>query len=262
MTLSVAIITLNEERNLPRTLASVRDIADEIVVVDAASTDRTVELAREMGAKVFVEEWRGYAAQKNSAIGKCTGDWVLSLDADEELSPGAQQAIARMVGPDSAACQPYDGLWLPRKNYFLGRNMRAFAERKLRLFRRGRGRVKDVPVHEVIEVAGKTARIENHYRGMGEICIVHHAYPTLEQYLEHMNRYSSLGAEIAVAHRPRGFSLINIVVRPVLTFVQKYVLKLGFLDGREGLLLCLYHSVYVSWKYAKAWERSARSGES
>ena len=101
-------------------------------------------------------------------------------------------------------------------------------------------------MHEDIRLDGVSARLQHH--------LLHYAYPTIEDYLEHMNRYSSLGAEMAIEKRTRGFSFIDIVVRPGLTFFYNYFLRLGFLDGREGLLLHLYHAQYVSWKYAKAWE--------
>jgi glycosyltransferase involved in cell wall biosynthesis len=251
--LSVVIITHNEEANIRRTLESVQPLVcdgqGEIVVVDSGSTDRTVEIARELGAKVFVEPWKGFAAQKNSAIEKATGEWVLSLDADEWLEPALINSIEQAFNNHA-----FTGFYLRRKNYFLNRWMKhgGFAEKKLRLFKRESGRFKDVPVHEVIEVNGRTGFIRDG-------AIRHDQYPTLDSYIEHMNRYSSLGAEIAVNKGHRSFSFVNIVLRPVATFVQKYFLKLGFLDGREGLLLCFYHSVYVSWKYAKAWEKTKLS---
>lgn len=262
MRLSVVIITYNEEANIRRTLESVGPLVcdgqGEIIVVDSGSTDRTVEIARELRAKVWIEPWKGFAAQKNSAIAKATGEWVLSLDADEAMTAHAVQAVEFVLHPGR-----FDGLkgwWIPRRNLFLGRTMRhgGFYETKLRLFERNAGMLKDVPVHEVIQVAGATAHLDQVYE-MGEPCIVHYQYPTLDSYIEHMNRYSSLGAEIAVRKGHTSFSFLNIVLRPIATFIQKYFLKLGFLDGREGLLLCLYHSVYVSWKYAKAWEKTRAS---
>jgi len=248
----------------------VRDGKGEIIVIDSGSTDRTVEIARSFGAKVFVEEWKGYAAQKNSAIGKATGDWILSLDADEEVSRGAQQAITRILGPDSEDYSALAGLWIARENFFLGRVMKHggfYPDRKLRMFRRGTARIPNRAVHETITVTGKTGVPAHDYDFDGDkIALIHHSYPTLSDYIDHMNRYSSLGAEMVVrkeAHpvtqsatdggRPR-FSVTNIVLRPLATFVYNYFFRLGFLDGREGLLLHLYHAVYVSWKYAKAWE--------
>jgi glycosyltransferase involved in cell wall biosynthesis len=262
MILSVVIITHNEEANIGRTLASVQPLVangkGEIILVDSGSTDRTVEIAKSFGAKVFVEGWKGFAAQKNSAIDKATGDWILSLDADEEVTPSAIDAIGRILGPDSNVYESCAGIWFSRKNYFLGRWMKHggfFPDKKLRLFRKGKGHFEDRLVHETIVVEGKTERSpELDLRIGGEIALEHHSYPTLADYIDHMNRYSSLGAEMAVAKGHRSFSVFNIVVRPLATFIYNYVFRLGFLDGREGLLLHLYHAVYVSWKYSKAWE--------
>jgi glycosyltransferase involved in cell wall biosynthesis len=273
VTLSVAIITFNEEANIGRTLESVQPLVregrGEVIIVDSGSTDRTLEIAKSYGAKVFVEGWKGYAAQKNSAIEKASGDWILSLDADESLEATLAESMSgnstgiELGSPEwcltteqrtgkvgeSLNGEPI-GFLIPRKNYFLGRWIKHggfWPDPKLRLFRRGAGRFEDRAVHENIRVEGRISHIS---RG----AILHHSYPTLSDYIEHMNRYSSLGAVMAVAQGRRGFSFTNIVVRPWLTFIYNYFLRLGFLDGREGLLLHLYHAVYVSWKYAKAWE--------
>lgn len=283
MHLSVVLITHNEEANLGRTLESVkplvRDGLGEIIVVDSGSSDNTVEIAKSFGAKVSAEEWKGYAAQKNSAIEKATGEWVLSLDADEELDGPLQEALANMLEclervdalerqadahpfmmQDARAelgkCihlkgdQKVAGIWIARKNEFLGRWIRHggfWPDPKLRFFRRGSGRFEDRAVHETVQVSGATARLR-------QGALLHHCYPTISDYIEHVNRYSSLAAEMAVAEGRTGFSLINIAVRPPLTFIYNYFFRLGFLDGREGLLQHLYHAVYVSWKYAKVWE--------
>jgi glycosyltransferase involved in cell wall biosynthesis len=269
VTLSVVIITYNEEANIGRTLASVESlVADgkgEIIVVDSGSTDRTVEIARSHGAKVYIEEWKGYAAQKNSAIHKAGGDWILSLDADESLDPalveellghggkGPHQWCLTMLdaGNKSEALQVPSGFWIARRNHFLGRWIKHggfWPDRKLRLFQRGTATFEDRLVHEDVKLNGPTAILDG--------AITHHSYPTLSEYIDHMNRYSSLSAEMAVANGPSGFSAINIVLRPLATFIYNYFFRLGFLDGGEGLLLHLYHTVYVSWKYAKAWELS------
>jgi glycosyltransferase involved in cell wall biosynthesis len=281
--LSVVLITHNEEFNLERTLESVKALVregqGEIIVVDSGSTDATVDIAKSFGAKLFVEPWKGYAGQKNSAIEKASGDWILSLDADEELSGQLQEALANtleslermdalrrqgdahpfMVEGAHAELENWVGLkgdhelcgiWIARKNEFLGQWIEHggfWPDPKLRLFRRGRGRFEDRAVHETVIVNGPTATLKHG-------AIQHHCYPTVSDYVDHMNRYSSLGAEIAVAEGRTGFSVINIVVRPLVTFVYNYFFRLGFLDGRKGLLLHLYHAVYVSWKYAKVWE--------
>jgi glycosyltransferase involved in cell wall biosynthesis len=254
MILSVVIITHNEEVNIGRTLASVQTLVTdgkgEIIVVDSGSTDRTVEIAKSYGAKVFVEEWKGFAAQKNSAIDKAKGDWILSLDADEELSDGLTKEVEEIChGPAEDGFGSEDGYWLKRQNHFLGRALRHggfWPDPKLRMFRRGMGRVETRPVHETFQVTGRLGTLYDP--------LIHHSYPTLADYIDHMNRYSSLGAEMAAAKGHQGFSLFNIIIRPWATFTYNYIFRLGFLDGREGLLLHLYHAVYVSWKYAKAWE--------
>ena len=269
MTLSVVIITHNEEANIGRTLESVKPLVSdgkgEIIVVDSGSTDRTIEIAKSFGAKVFVEEWKGFATQKNSAIDKATGDWILSLDADEEVSTGMCEFLVLILfGKHKEEFISFrGGILFGRRNYFLGRWMRHggfYPDLKLRLFRPESGRFEYRPVHEDMQLAGGFQKYDPQPTyNMGEaIDIIHHSYPTLSDYIEHMNRYSSLGAEMVVAESKGKvrFSVINIVLRPLATFIYNYFFRLGFLDGREGLLLHLYHAVYVSWKYAKAWELS------
>ena len=272
MLLSVVLITFNEEANIARTLQSVAPLVQqgrgEIIVVDSGSTDRTLEIAQSLGARVFSEEWKGFAAQKNSALAKASGEWVLSLDADEELSNELAEDIEQVLA-DSApgAPQPRSAVayWIPRRNYFLGRWTRHggfWPDPKVRLFRKCAGQFEDRAVHEDVKVEESGIRP---LRG----CLIHHSYPTLSDYIDHINRYSSLGAEMVlgrqiphtvaenatrVGHPRVGFSVINIVLRPLATFMYNYFFRLGFLDGREGLVLHLYHAVYVSWKYAKAWE--------
>jgi len=274
MQLSVVIITFNEEANIGRALASVQPLVangkGEIIVVDSGSTDRTVEIAKSYGAKVLIEEWKGYAAQKNSGIDKATGDWILSLDADEEVSTELRKAlILTLVFMREKELPNSDGDWLHnlvgirdpdrtvgfriwRRNFFLRKPLRwggYFPDPKLRMVRKEVARFENRSVHEDIAIpTGAIAEIWSP--------ILHHSYPTLSDYIDHMNRYSALGAEMVVAKGKVRFSFINIVLRPLFTFVYNYFLRLGFLDGREGLLLHLYHAVYVSWKYAKAWELS------
>jgi glycosyltransferase involved in cell wall biosynthesis len=283
MPLSVVIVTKNEEENLARTLESVR-WADEIVVVDSGSTDRTVEIARSFGAKVFVEEWKGYAAQKNSALDKATGDWILALDADEVAEPALARVVRRIVAtpPDleevralsetmsltfadrrflrsvvkqtEAAGDPmksaggFVAFRIPFKHFFLGKWMRwggFYPDRKIRLFRRGHGRFGARAVHESIQITGgATASLTPN--------ILHYGYPTLSGYLSSMDRYSTLAAEQMVAEGRRPIPFVDTVLRPFFTFFGRYLFRLGFLDGPKGLLFNFQHSRYVSWKYQKA----------
>jgi len=267
--LSVVLITHNEERNLGRTLESVKPlVADgrgEIIVVDSGSTDRTVEISETYGAKVFLEEWKGFAAQKNSALDKASGDWILSLDADEEVEPTLAEEIGHYIlGRARESTQDgvpnrtialiattITGLWIPRKNHFLGlwiKHGGYWPDRKLRLFRRGAARFENRLVHEDVKLEGQAHELNG--------ALLHHSYPTVSDYIEHMNRYSTLGAEMVVAKGPVHFTAINLTLRPLATFIYNYLLRLGFLDGKPGFLLHVNHSIYVAWKYAKAWELS------
>jgi len=252
--ISVVLITLDEEANLPDTLQSVmplvQDGRGEIIIVDSGSTDRTLEIARSYQARIFVEPWKGFAAQKNSAMEKATGDWILQLDADEALEEALREEINAVVERNG----PQIGFWIPRKNFFLGRWIKHggfYPDPKLRLVRRGSGRFEEYGAHPTIKIPGPTGRLRH--------ALIHNAYPTLRVYIDHMNSYSSSGAEVAVQKGYRSFSLLNIAVRAKFTFLYNYVFRLGFLDGREGFLLHAYHAVYVSWKYAKAWELANKS---
>jgi glycosyltransferase involved in cell wall biosynthesis len=246
--LSVVLITLNEAANLPRTLKSV-SWAQEIVVVDSGSTDATVEIAWAAGARVFEDTWKGFAAQKNSAIAHASGQWVLSLDADEEVSPELAREIQTLLAGDPT----FSAYRIPRLNHFLGRPLRHggyWPDPKLRLFCSGAARFAERPVHETMETAGPVETLKNP--------LLHRCYPTLEDYIEHMNRYSSVAAQMLVdsGRAPRSFPALvwSALLNPAATFIYNYVVRLGFLDGREGLLQHLNHSVYIHWKFVKAWK--------
>ncbi len=256
-TLSVVLITLNEVANLPRTLKSVA-WAHEIVVVDSGSTDGTVEAARKAGARVFEEPWKGFAGQKNSAIAHATADWVLSLDADEEVSAELAREIQDLLKGEPALI----AYRVPRLNHFLGRALKHggyWPDPKLRLFRRGSARFAQRPVHETMELIGENHGAVGQLRGH----LIHHNYATLDEYIEHMNRYSSAGARMLVDEGRGGGGPValvwNAVVNPAATFVYNYIFRLGFLDGREGLIQHLNHSVYVHWKFVKAWQAAKGS---
>ncbi len=255
MSLSIAMLACNEAATMRRVLESVR-WADEIVLVDSGSTDGTIEIAEEFGVKVYREPWKGYGPQMNSSIDKCTGDWIFSLDADEELTPELGAEIRALLAGEPKL----DAWWVPRRNQVFGRWMRhggQYPDYKLRLFRRGTARLpEDTEPHATPKWAGPKGKLKHD--------LLHYQYPTLALYLEHMNRYSSASVPL-VLRKGRGYRstaafLAMGVVNPVLTFAKNYLFRLGFLDGREGFLFHLYHSAYISWKYAKAWE-SGRGGK-
>ncbi len=252
--LSVAIITWNEEANIRRTLESVA-WADEIIVVDSGSIDRTVAICREYTDKIVHQDWLGFARQKNLAIDKATGDWVLSLDADEPVEPALVEELRGIL----AAPQALDGYRIPRKTFFLGKQIRYggwYPDRNLRLFRKGAGRFEERAIHEAIKVQGAVGNTRH--------AILHYAYPDLASYMSSINKYSTLAVTVMTEKGVTRFKAgwVNILFRPVGTFVIKYFLRLGFLDGKHGLILNLFHSYYVFAKYAKAWESTLKGTES
>jgi glycosyltransferase involved in cell wall biosynthesis len=233
-------VTLNEEANLPRALESLR-CCDEIVVVDAGSTDRTVEIARRQGARVVESEWRGYAAQKNFAAEQATHDWVLSLDADEALSEALEGEIwvIKRDGPQA------DGYSIPRMAQDLGRwilHSGWYPDRKVRLYDRRKARWVGDYVHESVKVNGRVADLQAN--------LLHYTCSSLSQHLKTMDRYTTLAAE-EMAARGKRAPLWRILVDPAWAFFKTYVLQRGFLDGFEGLVIAYMAAVYVFVKYAK-----------
>ncbi len=248
--ISVVIITLNEERNIKRTLESVA-WSDEIIIVDSGSSDKTISICREYTDSVFHQEWLGFAEQKNFAIGKATGDWVLSLDADEPVEPALADEIRSLIS-ETNSC---DGYRIPRRTFFLGKEIKHggwYPDYNLRLFRTGKGCFEERAVHEAMRIQGRL--------GTTRHAILHYAYPDLASYVSSMNKYSTLAVEV-METKGIGFfrqSWMNIVFRPFFTFVHKYIFRFGFLDGKHGLILNIFHAYYVFTKYAKAWEHSNR----
>lgn len=238
MSLSVIVIALNQEANIPDCLASV-SFADEIVVVDTGSTDRTVELARAGGARVLATTWRGFAGTKNFALDQARGDWVFSLDTDERVSETLKEEILAVVRSDG----PLTGYRAPRKNYFGGRWVRRlgwYPDYVLRLWRRGRGRFRDREVHEEVEVAGPVGVLQNP--------LDHYSYRNLEEYAARQDRYARLAAA-EMAKRGRRPRPGELWWRPFLAFLKLYVLKQGFLEGSLGLALAKAGSRYNYLKY-------------
>lgn len=242
MRLSVAVITWNEEERLRACLESVA-WAHEIVVVDAESTDKTVGIVREFTDRIWIRPWPGFAAQKNFAIDQTTGEWVLSLDADERVSAELRAEIERVVESPSSA----DGYALPRKNFFCGvwvRHGGLYPDRQLRLFRRGRGRFVEHAVHESVEVQGTVARLD--------YPLLHESYRSLDEFIQRSNYYSTLAAREWLASGRR-VGLLDLALRPLGRFASMYAFKRGFLDGWRGLLLAFLYAHYVFLRTAKVW---------
>jgi glycosyltransferase involved in cell wall biosynthesis len=247
--ISVAIITLDEERRIRPCLESVT-WADEIVICDSGSTDKTLEISREYTDWVYVDEWRGYGAQKNLAVERASSPWILSLDADERVTPELRKAIEEVLEHEMAL----DGYYIPRKNYFLGRWVRRcgwYPDYVLRLFRRGRGRFTDRAVHEAVRLEGGV--------GYLKASLDHYTYSSISDYLVRMDRYSTLGAEELRREGNRA-SLRDLLLRPPFTFVRMYLFQAGFLEGWRGFLLASLYAYYTFIKYAKLWEMSLQEG--
>ncbi|MBW1992354.1 MAG: glycosyltransferase family 2 protein [Deltaproteobacteria bacterium] len=236
--LSVTIIALNQEENIVPCLESAA-FADEIVLVDTGSTDRTVELARGFTDRIFTVDWRGFGATKNFALEQATGDWIFSLDTDERVPPALRQEILEVVCNNG----PLAGYRVPRKNYFCGRWVRRagwYPDLTLRLFRRGQGRFREREVHEEVVVDGPVGELKTP--------LEHYSYHSISEYVARMDRYARLAArELAKAgRRPLAGELFW---RPFLTFVQRYFLKLGVLEGRTGYTVSVLAGMYTFLKY-------------
>jgi len=238
--ISVAIITQNEEANIRECLETLR-WADEIVVVDSGSTDQTREICRQYQAQVFQEEWKGFARQKNSAVGKTCNEWVLSVDADERVPKELQEEIVRIFDPHP----PLDGYFLARKNFFLGRWIKRcgwYPDYTLRLFRKDRARFEEREVHEQIKVQGKV--------GYLQYPLEHFTYRSLSDFIQRSDRYSTLAAR-EMKNEGRRFRYTDLFFRPPFTFIQMYLLRAGFLEGYFGFLLSILYSFYTFAKYSK-----------
>ena len=247
MKISATIITFNEERNIARAIESLR-CCDEILVVDSGSVDRTVEVAREHGARVVEHPWEGFAIQKNAAAREASHDWVFSLDADETLSEALYAEVLRLKkqGPT------YDAYTMPRLAQYMGRwimHSGWYPDRKIRLYDRRKGKWVGTHVHESVRVEGSVGHLDAN--------LLHYTCDSLSQHLETMNRYTTLAAEQLTAEGVK-IGWRHLLLDPPWTFLNTYVLKRGFLDGTEGLAIAYMASLYNFVKYAKAWFMAPR----
>ncbi len=244
--LTVIIITKNEAEHIERCLRSVA-WADEIVVFDSGSVDATVNICKRFTPKVFVTDWPGFGIQKQRALEQATSDWVLSLDADEEVTPDLRVALEQAMLTDQ-----YNGFELARLSSYCGRPMLHggwWPDYVLRLFQRAQGRFTDALVHERIIVDGAVGRLETP--------LLHEAFVDLNEVLHKVNSYSSLGAEQLMYKGVRS-SLGKAVVRGAWTFFRTYVLKAAFLDGAQGFMLSVSNAEGAYYKYLKLYELQQR----
>jgi glycosyltransferase involved in cell wall biosynthesis len=241
MKITATIITLDEERNIQRTIESLR-CSDEILIVDSGSVDRTVELAQKLGARVIEAGWPGYAAQKNWAAEQATHDWILSLDADEALSEALEAEIwnLKKKGPQA------DAYTMPRLAKYLGRwifHSGWYPDRKIRLYNRSKARWVGSFVHESVQVDGKIGHLDAN--------ILHFTCESLSEHMKTLERYTTLAAQELAASKAH-IGWWQMLFDPLWTFFRSYFLKMGFLDGLEGLIIAYMASFYTFLKYAKA----------
>jgi glycosyltransferase involved in cell wall biosynthesis len=241
--ISATIITLDEEANLGRCLASLRGVADEVVVLDSGSKDRTEAIAREGGARFLRQPWLGYGPQKNAASDAAAHDWILSLDADEALSDALRASILRLKEQGPGA----DAYEVNRLNWYCGTFLRHsgwYPDRKVRLWRKGSARWADASIHELVEVAPE-ARVA---RLAGDL--LHYTIQDRSQHLRTIDRFTTLSAEALLREGKAGQAWKRFV-SPGVTFVRGYLLKAGFLDGAAGWHVARL-SAYATWlKYDK-----------
>jgi len=241
------IITLNEEQHIERCLASLK-FCDEIIIVDSGSSDRTLEIARKITAKIFSHPWEGYSAQRNFALQLTQCRWVLSIDADEEASSDLAAEIDRVF------CLPdkYLAFTVPRKTFHSGRWIKHggwYPNRLVRLFKKGEGRWVGNELHERWLSPGPVGKLEGH--------LYHYSFSSITDQVDRNNRYSSLGA-VALSKKGERFSLLKLLGKPIFKFIETYVVKLGFLDGRRGFMIAVSAAYSVFLKWAKLWEIQGR----
>jgi glycosyltransferase involved in cell wall biosynthesis len=242
---SVTIITRNEEQQILRTLESVKPVAAEIIVVDSLSTDRTVEICEKFGCRVFHRAFSGYGSQKQFAVDQATHDWILSIDADETLTPELAAEIIRIF---SSGTIPVAGYQIPRRLHYLGRVMKYSGvgkEKIMRLFNRKMGQFTQVPVHESIEITGSSAALKGY--------MLHYSYRDLTHHVEKLNHYTTLAAT-GYRQKGRHFPKIWVALKGPVTFLTFYFWKGGILDGYPGFVWSWLAAVYTSLKVAKTIE--------
>jgi (heptosyl)LPS beta-1,4-glucosyltransferase len=248
MKISVVVNTFNEEKNLERCLRSAEPLADEVVVVDMHSTDKTNQIAKKFKAKVFLHEYTRYVETARSfALSKATGDWILLLDADEEISPSLAQTLAKMAQTGEA-----DWVELPRKNIIFGqwiKNSRWWPDYLPRFFKRGKVSV-PVKIHAPYEKEGRGIQLP----AEEENALIHHNFQSVSQFIERLNRYTDIQAEELIKEEKK-FVWTDLLIKPANEFFSRFFVGEGYKDGLHGLVLALLQSFSELVLYLKLWEK-------
>jgi len=232
--LSVVIITYNSEKYIAEAVKSA-SFADEILILDSGSGDKTVNVAKSLGARVEYQKWLGFGKQKQKAVDLAKNRWVFVLDSDERITKKLQKEIEEVLKNPK-----FDAFKVPRLNYFFGKPIRhcgLYPDKTIRLFNKEKAKFTKDEVHEKVVTKGKIGSLKNH--------IIHLAYENIEEFINKQNRYSTLNA------KPNRF---KAVFNPFWTFFKMYILKFGFLDGWEGFVIAKLYSEYTFWKYIKKME--------
>ncbi|MCD4756833.1 MAG: glycosyltransferase family 2 protein [Arcobacteraceae bacterium] len=229
--LSIVIITKNEQKFIADAIKSSL-FADEVLILDSGSTDDTVSITKELGGKVFQQEWLGFGKQKQKAVELASNDWVFVLDSDERISHKLQDEILQELQNPK-----FDGYFIPRLNNFFGKDIKTcglYPDYTIRLFNRQKGKFSEVEVHESVQITN-TSHLKND--------IIHLAYDSIEEFITKQNNYSTLN------HKKR--NMIKAIINPYWTFFKLFILKRGFLDGWHGFVISKLYAQYTFWKYIK-----------
>ncbi len=249
MSLSVVVITKNEEKNIARCLESVK-WADEIIIIDSNSTDSTIDIARKYTNKILTIEWTGFGNAKREGVSEARFEWILSIDADEVITPLLKEEIIKVVSTqvEKKDNPNISGYYINRKTNFLGKwinHSNWYPDYVLRLFKKDEGNVNTATIHEAVIVDGATAYLKNDMH--------HFSYPTFELYLEKFNLYTTMGAEKAFQEKKKP-NIADITVRPLASFLKHYIIKQGFRDGYEGFIISIFSSLSVFVKQIKLFQ--------
>ncbi len=253
--LTVTIITLNEEAHISAAIRSVSGWAEEVLVVDSGSKDDTLRIAKELGARVLTNAWKGYGQQKNFAQDQASHDWVLNLDADERATDALKKEIDEQLNPIELKLTSAAAFAIPRKNFYLGRWIRFggwYPNRLVRLADRRRARWSEPDVHEVLTVAQGKGRIKELRQP-----IEHFGFLAIHDQIETNARYSRLGAQLLLK-QGRKSSLTKLILKPLGKFIETYLFKRGFLDGLPGFIISVNAAYSMFMKYSYLIESDLR----
>lgn len=245
MNISATIITLNEEDNLPRCLASLEGIVDEIVLVDSFSTDRTLQIAQDHGCQVLTRKFSGYTEQKNFATEHCHYDWILGIDADEVLSEELRSSLLKLK---SSPCSEFWAYRFNRLTSYCGEWIRYcgwYPDARIRLWHRHHARWEGEKIHEQV-VCDDSAKVK-----LLSGDLLHYSYNSIDEHISQANKFSSISAEVAFKKNKKADLIKDCILNPLYTFFNKFILRKGFLDGERGFIICVLSAYSNFLKYSK-----------